>query len=478
MCADRPPNARVLLRRLDVTVPVEAAAVSFAQAEGPAILESSCLTLPYARYSLFACEPIEVIESPPNDPDPLATLFDGLARYPKIAAPPDVPFAGGWIGFATYEAGLATEGISATSARDTPGRSWMPAVRFALYDTVAVYDHHQERWSVVAIDWPDPIRKKRPPAKERLERIRGRLESSLERATDTPKPTPSTSRPTANLSDAEYLASVRRAQEYIRAGDIYQVNLTRRFAVRTDATPLAIYRRLRNTSPSSHAALLMWDDTAIVSSSPELFLHLRDGHVVTRPIKGTRPRGEGAAADEALKDELANSTKDRAELAMIVDLLRNDLGRVCRFGTVRVQCPGTIETHPTVFHRTATIEGELRPECTYRDLLRATFPGGSVTGVPKIRAMQIIDELEPTKRGVYCGTIGWIGLDGAMALNIAIRTMVQTGDTVHLHAGGAIVADSDPAEEAREVDAKAAGMLKALGCYARAATRPRMEVPS
>jgi len=201
---------------------------------------------------------------------------------------------------------------------------------------------------------------------------------------------------------------------------------------------------------------------AILSSSPELFLDLRDGHVVTRPIKGTRPRTGDPRIDAMARRELAESEKDRAELTMIVDLLRNDLGRVCSFRTVQVRDPGEIEEHPTVYHRVATIEGDLKTGLGWSDLLRAAFPGGSVTGAPKIRAMQIIRELEPTPRGIYCGSIGWIGLDGAMSLNLAIRTIVQRGDVVHLYAGGGIVAQSTPDGEYAETLAKLRGMLRAL----------------
>ena len=192
-------------------------------------------------------------------------------------------------------------------------------------------------------------------------------------------------------------------------------------------------------------------------------MELRGDHVTTRPIKGTRPRGGSAREDETLRRALAESEKDAAELNMIVDLLRNDLGRVCSFGSVRVVDPGEIETHPTVFHRVATIEGRLTPGRGWAGLLRASFPGGSITGAPKIRAMQIIDELEPTRRTAYCGAIGMIGLDGSMSLSVAIRTMIQAGGSVHLHAGGAIVADSQPEEEYREILAKARGMFAALG---------------
>jgi para-aminobenzoate synthetase component 1 len=255
---------------------------------------------------------------------------------------------------------------------------------------------------------------------------------------------------------------VQKIQEYIREGDVYQVNLTMGFDVRTDARPEELYCRLRQISPSGHAAFLRWGDSAIISSSPELFLNLRDGAVTTRPIKGTRPRTSQSALDARFRAELERSAKDRAELAMIIDLLRNDLGRVCDYGSVQVEDEGSVEAHPTVFHRVATISGRLRRDSDWCDVLAAAFPCGSITGAPKIRAMQIIEELEPTPRGVYCGAIGYIGLDGGMQLSVAIRTMVQHGNQVRLNAGSGIVADSMAEQEYEETMAKTCAMLLAL----------------
>ena len=319
-------------------------------------------------------------------------------------------------------------------------------------------------WYVLAVDWPAGTVPKRPPASQRLAAVRERLAVAAELALeDLPDAAP-TGEAAPNMTRRAYLDKVRQAKRHIAAGDIYQLNLTQRFTVRTDTSPLDLYRRLRRTSPSSHAAFLPWGDVAVISSSPELFLELRGRHVVTRPIKGTRPRTGDPVADAVYRSELVESEKERAELNMIIDLLRNDLGRVCAFGTVRVTAAGDLEEHPTVYHRVATVEGRLAPEHDWLDLLRATFPGGSITGAPKIRAMQIIEELEPTPRGVYCGSIGYLGLDGAISLNIAIRTMVQMNDLVHVYAGGAIVADSIPEDEYDEVMAKATGMFRALGC--------------
>jgi para-aminobenzoate synthetase component I len=428
----------------------------------------------------------------------------------NLSVPANGPhwFSAGWIGFLTYEAGLSIEGITPTTRDDVP----IPPSRFGLYDTVAIFDHQEQSWALCAVEWPEGMFDDRPSARERLERLRSvlaeRSETTMEPAssrcepgvqggtltesgprelkfaTRSVKPSSRRLKPAAredgrfetsplvpNMSREEYLRRVERAKRYIEAGDVYQVNLSIRFSAKTTGSPQQLYQRLCKVNPAAYSAFIQWGDTAIISASPELFLELRDGRVVTRPIKGTRPRTGDPAIDAAARRELETSEKERAELNMIVDLLRNDLGRVCEFGSVRVTDAGSIEELPTVLHRVATIEGLLAEGKTASDLLRATFPGGSITGAPKIRAMQIIDELEPTARGVYCGSIGWIGLDGSMSMNIAIRTMVQVGDTVHLYAGSGIVADSDPQQEYEEIMAKAGGMIRALGTQVEVATK-------
>ncbi len=260
----------------------------------------------------------------------------------------------------------------------------------------------------------------------------------------------------------QYDSRVDRIKQYIEAGDIYQANLAQRFRIETNGTPFEIYRHIRSENPSSYAAFFSWDDRAIISASPELFLELRGDRVVTRPIKGTRPRSGVEAVDSLACNGLEKSEKERSELNMIIDLLRNDLGRVCDYGTICVRNSGTIEAHPTVFHRVATIEGRLANGKSWADLMGAAFPGGSIVGAPKIRAMQIIRELEPFARGPYCGAIGWIGLDGNMTLSIAIRTMVWRAGTVDVYSGGAIVAESDADSEYEEILAKVAGLLSSL----------------
>ena len=273
----------------------------------------------------------------------------------------------------------------------------------------------------------------------------------------------STARPGRTFTRERYLEAVARIREYIAAGDAYQVNLSQRFHARSGRTPFEIYAALRAASPAPYAAFLRFGRRALISASPEQFLELRGRRLVTRPIKGTRRRGATPEEDERLARELMASPKDDAELAMIVDLERNDLGRVCEPGSIAVAAPKVLERHPTVHHLSATIEGRLREGLGPVDVLRATFPGGSITGAPKIRAMEIIDELEPTRRAFYTGAIGALGFDGSMNLSIAIRTVLADGPDYYFQAGGGIVADSDPAAEYDETLAKAAAMARALG---------------
>ena len=261
----------------------------------------------------------------------------------------------------------------------------------------------------------------------------------------------------SNFTRPAYESAVARAIEYIRAGDVYQVNLSHRFTSGMTANPAEIYQRLRQATPAQFGACLAFGDFALLSNSPELFFSVHpDRRIVTRPIKGTRPRLPG------MEIVLRDSLKDQAELNMIVDLERNDLSRICRIGSVKVTQERTIEAHPTVYHGVATVEGVLRDNIQFSDLLRAIFPGGSVTGAPKIRAMQIIDELETVRRGPYCGAIGYLAPGGRMEFNMAIRTMIVADGLVHMSVGGGIVADSDPAAEYEETLVKARAMLAAL----------------
>jgi len=455
-------QAQVRVKTTSARLSPAEALVNFSSRRIPVVLESSVPTGGYGRFSIVACDPAEVVSIPyceATQSDPIERLRRSLTLPTSVVAPSvETPFVGGWIGFLTYEAGLISERIPAASLQDPE----LPAARFALYDTAAIFNHTTHQWHVAAVDWPARTGH-RPPAAQRLEKLESVLQSvSRPSAQRARNPRDVIAEP--NMTHDQYVAKVRKSIRHIEAGDIYQVNLTQRFSVASPSTPFQLYRRLREVCPSPFAAYLPYDDFSVISASPELFLQLRGKRVITRPIKGTCPRGTHALDDARRRFLLNQSEKERAELNMIVDLLRNDLGRVCEFGSVRVLSDGDIESHPNVHHRVATIEGRLAEGHDWGDLLRATFPGGSITGAPKIRAMRIISELEPTTRGVYCGTIGWIGLDGSATFNVAIRTMVHVGNIVHAYAGGAITADSDPEAEYQETLAKATGMFRALGC--------------
>ncbi|HSH47697.1 MAG TPA: aminodeoxychorismate synthase component I, partial [Halomonas sp.] len=265
------------------------------------------------------------------------------------------------------------------------------------------------------------------------------------------------------LSRQQYLARFARVQAYIRAGDCYQINLAQRFSAPYRGDLWQAYRQLRQATPTPYAGYMAWGDSAILSLSPERFIRCAAGQVEARPIKGTRPRGNSRQEDQALADSLTHSAKDRAENVMIVDLLRNDLGRVCRIGSVRVPQLCGLESYANVHHLVSVISGELAAGQAPLDLLAAAFPGGSITGAPKVRAMQIIDELEPAPRGVYCGSLGYIDVRGHMDTSIAIRTAVADRGTLHLWGGGGLVADSEGEAEYAETLDKIRHLMAALG---------------
>jgi len=320
-----------------------------------------------------------------------------------------------------------------------------------LYDWVIAWDHFEERAWIIA--W----------TRERLAWVRARLEARVRTTSATLRRLPP-SAITSNFTRPEYEAAVARIRDYIAAGDVYQVNVAQRFRASFGGAPLALYRRLRARSPAPFGTYLALGDMTVASISPERFLRFDAATraAEARPIKGTRPRGATPAEDAALAEALTASEKDRAENVMIVDLLRNDLGKVCRPGSVLVPELCALESHPTVHHLVSTVTGVLADGADAFDLLRVAFPGGSVTGAPKIRAMEIIAELERAPRGVYCGAIGYISATGAMDLNIPIRTVVLQNGVASFHAGAGIVWDSNPAAEYDETLTKARALIDAL----------------
>ena len=360
---------------------------------------------------------------------------------------PALPFFGGAIGVLGFELGREVERLPATT-RDDIGA---PDLAFGWYDAAVVWDEQRhEGWLTGRADAVHALRARLatlPPPIAADRASAGVLRS--------------------NMTRAAYLAAVARARAYIEAGDIYQVNLAQRFSAPYSGGGFELYRRLRDVSPAPFAAYLDlrgdFGGVEVLSSSPERFLLADGDRLETRPIKGTRPRGATPAEDAALAAALRASTKDRAEHLMIVDLERNDLGRVAITGSVRVPEFAALETYAQVHHLTSTVEARRCPDIGVEALLRAMFPGGSISGAPKIRALEIIDELEPTVRGVYTGAIGYLSAHGRIDLNIAIRTITLADGVAHLHVGGAIVHDSDPHAEYAETLDKARGMARALG---------------
>jgi para-aminobenzoate synthetase component 1 len=376
--------------------------------------------------------------------DDVRDLLREALNATAVSRPGPLPYGPGWIGCFGYGLRRAFEEVPERHD-DEIG---IPDVDLAYYPGTAIYDHEMHCWWLL---WREGA--------EDTVRALGSLLS-----THVPAPVGAVERaPDARIAHAEYLAAVARAVEYIHAGDVFQVNFAHEFTAPCRGDPLALYLALREANPAPYGAYLdLGRGRAVLSTSPELFLRLRGRTVTTRPIKGTRPRGRDAAEDEALRRELELSEKDAAELAMIIDLERNDLGRVCRPGSVRVCGEPDIESYATVHHRVAEVAGELEEGVDRVDLLAATFPGGSITGAPKVRAMEIIDELEKSRRGPYTGSIGILTDEGSMELNIAIRTAVVAGGIVRVHVGGGIVADSDPEAEYAETLAKGRAIFSAL----------------
>jgi para-aminobenzoate synthetase component 1 len=382
-----------------------------------------------------------------------------------LEQPSDLPFpAGGCLGFWGYDLRFFLE--PRLVRRWAPGP--LPDCHLGLYSSLVVFDQQLKRcWVVSTGLGPDG---RRDPAQARLEagQWRARLQSGASRPClrSVPVPGHSNTSVASNLTRGEFVAAVRRAQDYIRQGDIYQVNLSHALSAPWHGSAWELYVRLRQCSPAPFAAFLDAGDFQLASSSPELFLRLDGAGIHTRPIKGTRPRGAGLAEDERLGRELLSSAKERAELLMITDLLRNDLGKVCEYGSVRVPELARLERFAQVQHLVSVVEGTLRKDVSHLLALAACFPGGSITGAPKFRAMQIIDELEKRPRGPYTGALGCLGFNGRSQFNILIRTGICAAGRVRFDAGAGIVADSDPEAEYEETLAKAGGFLLALGAQA------------
>jgi para-aminobenzoate synthetase component 1 len=444
------------------------------------------------RYSFVAADPVEWLSAPADGTDALGWLAKsmgrcglriadcGLAsgqsnpqseiRNPKSELP---PFQGGWAGMFGYELGRGLESVPAAI-----DEFQLPALAVGLYDVVVAFDHERQVVLLISQGFPET------DSRARCERAAARMALFRERLSDKCPPNARSTQDTctalpagalapqhpvagneeltSNFSADAYRQAVRRAIEYIYAGDVFQVNLSQRLLHPARGTSVDLYCRLRERNPAPFAGYLDGGGWQIASASPERFIRVEGGRVETRPIKGTRGRSLRPEADLFAGDELRASEKDRAENVMIVDLLRNDLSRSCRPESVCVSQLCGLETYQYVQHLVSVVEGTLRDGSTPIDLLRTSFPGGSITGAPKIRAMEIIAELEPTVRGAYCGSLGYLGVDGRMDTSILIRTVTAARGWWQLPVGGGIVAQSNPADEYEETWHKAAGMLQAL----------------
>jgi len=434
-------------------------------------LDSSDRHSKRGRFSFVSAEPKEWTEIGQVElgrADPFAQLDQLLARYPAETISGLPPFQGGLAGLFGYGLAHSIERLP----RPKYDEFQTPDLAVGLYDWVIAFDHVQGRAWIIAREW------------KRLEQLLRivqfeRMADSFDPARARPSvkieapqfPLPGHAGVTSNFDRSGYLAAVGKAIEYINAGDCFQVNVAQRLLAPLTQPRLELYRKLRELNPAPFGGFFDLGEFAVASASPERFLRVDKRLVESRPIKGTRPRGGTLGEDEARRVELSKSAKDRAENVMIVDLLRNDLGRVCEFGSIRVPVVCEVESFRFVHHLVSVVAGKLRADKSPLDLLRAAFPGGSVTGAPKVRSMEIISELEPTARGPYCGSLGYIGFDGSMDANILIRTFTVGKGWVQFPVGGGIVADSDPQREFEETLHKAVGLLGALETNAECGMR-------
>ncbi len=458
------------IERIDSRATPEEVFERIASLDGAFFLDSAMYNERFGRYSFFGIEPIATISAhgdkitlEENDKcrefrscpfEALRGLIDRHDDCFSQTSEFSLSFVGGLVGYFGYDLRHFIEKLPAAGKRDQR----FPDMHFGLYDCALCFDAAEKQWYLTSSG-----------AKGNNETA-GKLRELIKRAESSPPQSlisePKIAPLESNLTREQYLQAVQRTKDYIAAGDIFQANISQRFETHFPSGPAQLYRRLRNANPAPFAAYIRLDDELhVMSSSPERYLRVVGRKVETRPIKGTRPRRANPAEDEAMKRELLGSEKDNAELAMIVDLERNDLGRVCEFGSIEVAEARVLETYESVHHLVATVKGRLRPDEDIISLVKASFPGGSITGAPKIRAMEIIDELEPTARSVYTGSIGFIGFGGVSDLNIAIRTVLYDAGRVTFQVGGGIVADSDPKLEFDETIHKAGGIMKALQQY-------------
>lgn len=460
-----------LLREIILAYSAEEVYSLFAGEENSVFLDSAMDVQGMGRYSFIGRDPFLVFTSKGSvismrdakgissqEGNPFEILKELLYKYhiDKVSEFP--PLVGGIIGYFGYDMGYLLETIPSISKDDYD----VPDCCVGFYDTVLIFDHYEEKSYIASTGFPEIDEEKRVcRANHRINELMELLENVCSLAVPQQPIVPMEY--TANYTKESYCSMVQKAIDYIVAGDIFQVNLSQRFSAKLIVPPFDLYRYLRHSNPAPFASYLKFSEVVVASASPERYLLLKDKLVETRPIKGTRPRGTDEASDQQLREELLNSEKDWAELIMIIDLVRNDLGRVCEYGSVRVPDLIRLEKYATVFHLVSTVTGRLAQDKDIIDVVMASFPGGSITGAPKVRAMEIIDENEPIRRGIYTGSIGYIDFNGDADLNIVIRTFVIKDGKAHFQVGGGIVADSVPELEYQETLDKGRALMRALG---------------
>ncbi|MDI6758250.1 MAG: aminodeoxychorismate synthase component I [Candidatus Omnitrophota bacterium] len=437
-------------------------------------LDSSLNSNLRGRYSFLGIEPFYILKT--KGEEPFTKLREFLEKHKFTTTKPSFPFIGGAVGYFGYDLGFLLENKLKKKIKDD---LLIPDCFFAFYNTVLIIDNLKKVLSIFVLGFPEkPHHLQKALCEYNLKKIETLIfQRGLNRETNakfnaSQIPAQMKFRPAlksggesikSNFTKQGYIAAILKAKEYIRVGDIYQVNLSQRFKAQVNLSSVEIYRRLRDLSPAYFNAYFDAGDFQILSSSPERFLKLERDAVITHPMKGTRRRGRNKTEDSRLKKQLLNSPKDRAELMMIIDLERNDLGKVCDYNSISVKTLRQIEEYRTVYQATAVLKGRLYKDKDRIDLLSACFPGGSITGCPKIRAMEIIEELEPSRRFIYTGSLGYLSFCGNLDFNILIRTILKKEDKVYFGAGGGIVADSEPEAEYEETLIKARAMMEAIG---------------
>ncbi|MBL9216187.1 MAG: anthranilate synthase component I [Opitutaceae bacterium] len=449
--------------RADLLADLETPVSAYAKlrGRGPAfLLESVEGGEHVSRYSFIGCNPRKILRAAPGDPDPLAALQAELAGYRPVAVPGLPPFTGGAVGYLGYEFIHSVEPTVPLAARDELG---VPMMWFMLCDSILAFDRaHQTMQLIVNAHVGDSPAAAYDAAVAELQRMRAALAAPSALVSAAVGEHRAVQVPPGNFTQAGYERMVEEAKEFIRAGDIFQIVLSQRFTRGFSRPPLDLYRALRTVNPSPYMFLLETGDFALVGASPEVHVRLTGSKVEIRPIAGTRPRGKTPAEDAALEQDLLADEKERAEHLMLVDLARNDIGRVCSFGSVKVPEYMIIERYSHVMHIVSQVEGQLAPERTAFDLMRATFPAGTVSGAPKIRAMQLVAGFEGAQRGSYAGALGYFSYDGNLDSCITLRTALLKDGLVHVQAGAGIVADSVPATEYQETINKASALFKAI----------------